>query len=408
MRPVAVSGDRRVRGLARGVGGLLLAVVPLSGAPLAEPGADDPCRWSVSERARWGSVDGPDALAPVAAGARAPSEDVVLIAEPAAHRVRLFDLGGGELPSIGRDGVGPGEFRSPVLTGFFGDDVWVWDLAIGRLSYISASTGRFLDSRALPTGGRAAALTDGSALYVARTPPSGAPQERLVSRVPESVRDPAEGDTLHVMSLRAGTLQIRAGEVTRVSRQPFSDDPLWAVAPNGQWVVVLDRRTGGDRARVTMPLHSWLPGSGGVRRIEVPYEPLDLPVARVDSLATVLSESMVRTIRTRGIAADPADFTPQRVREAFHRPAWTPPAPFIVVTSGGSAWIRTQTADRAPQGDLAPWTVVELESGERCWIDLPADWHVLDAGERIGVAHAEGPFGVAQIVVFDLMRAPEP
>ena len=408
MRPVAVSGDRRVRGLARGVGGLLLAVVPLSGAPLAEPGADDPCRWSVSERARWGSVDGPDALAPVAAGALAPSEDAVLIAEPAAHRVRLFDLEGGELRSIGRDGVGPGEFRSPALTGFFGDDVWVWDLLLGRLSFISASTGRFLDSRALPTGGRAAALADGSALYVARTPPAGALQERLVSRVPESVRDPAEGDTLHVMSVEAGTLQIRSGEVTRTARQPFSDDPLWGAAPNGRWAVVLDRRTLGDPEATLMSLHAWRSGAEEPELIEVPYEALTLSTTQLDSVAVAFSESALRSIRSLGIPADPADFSPQRVREAFHQPAWTPPASALVVTSGGSAWIRTRTADRAPQGDLAPWTVVELESGERCRIDLPSDWQLLDAGERIGVALTEGPFGVAQIVVFDLVRAREP
>ncbi len=57
-------------------------------------------------------------------------------------RILVFDSTGQLTRIIGRGGFGPGEFQTPTLVQTFAaDSLLVWDAALRRLSFLSATTG---------------------------------------------------------------------------------------------------------------------------------------------------------------------------------------------------------------------------------------------------------------------------
>jgi hypothetical protein len=64
------------------------------------------------------------------------------------HDVRVFDTDGTALMTLGRDGNGPGEFRSAGFMGFLADTLWVIDThwRPARISRFLRSTGKLLDT----------------------------------------------------------------------------------------------------------------------------------------------------------------------------------------------------------------------------------------------------------------------
>jgi hypothetical protein len=383
-----------------------LALLLTLSTPGVAQSALQPCPWSLSLESRWGSLDGEMALSPVAGAAVAPDEERVLLVLPQERSVRLHSLDGTPSTVIGQEGQGPGDFQRPVAAGFHGDRIWVWDVALGRLSVFNAD-GSFASSRTVGPGGRAGKLRDGSLVRVERVPAGiEGPADRAVTRLYGiGVHGPETVDTLHVMRALARELRIRSGQITRTVPQPFSDDPLWGWSPDGRWVAVLERRQPPpSTADGSMTLHTWdfVDPRAGSRTVGVPYEPVILTSERIDPVATALSESTVRAVRSRGLSASASDFSVEAVRESMYKPRWVPPASALLVTSGGKAWIRVFEGD-GRRGER--WLVVHLESGEICQTELSPEWRLLDVGPGKGVAAAEGPFGVPQIVVFRMETA---
>lgn len=369
-------------------------------APGAAQSAIQTCPWQPALEARWGSVDGDAALSPVNDAAIAPDERSVLLTFPTENAVRSYRMDGVLETNIGREGEGPGDFQMPVRAGFHGDGLWVWDVALGRLSVFNAD-GSFQDSERLGPGGRAGKLRDGSTIRVIAIPPTQERSDLPVLRFSGS--NPTESgsaDTLQLMRDVVGPMHVRSGQITRTLQQPFSDNPLWGWSPHGRWVAVLEqRRPAPETTDGAIRLHVWGVSESGLRAgaVDIPHEPQALTRDRIDSVATTFSRSFRRAIRDNGIPADASDFSVQAVREAMYRPEWTPAASVLRVTSGGQAWIQISKGE---DGSTAGWVIVTLESGAICQVDIPAEWQVVDVGHEKGVAVAEGPYGVTQIVVF--------
>ncbi len=83
----------------------------------------------------------------------------------------FVDLQTGKAATVGGRGRGPGEFQAPFQAVRSSDGIVVWDLVLGRLTYLSAS-GEYVDSRRLDTGALrspvaplVAALGDGSVVF---------------------------------------------------------------------------------------------------------------------------------------------------------------------------------------------------------------------------------------------------
>ena len=101
--------------------------------------------------------------------ARLASGEIV-IANRGTQELRFYDAAGRFLRSAGREGEGPGEFRSLVSVAVVEDSIFAYDIRLNRIS-VFESTGRFVRSFRLesPADGRSypspvGALPDGSLL----------------------------------------------------------------------------------------------------------------------------------------------------------------------------------------------------------------------------------------------------
>ena len=150
--------------------------------PLLLLAASDPAhaqagvqRWSLEPELRIGSIDTPpDLLTEV--GDLAVAAGRVFVAQPQDRQVRVFDTAGRFIGVIGRDGAGPGEFRSFASIGVRSDTLWVVDRFNARVTVMDLK-GVVLDARqvqgpVVPGAGRplapTAVLSGGSFLATAR------------------------------------------------------------------------------------------------------------------------------------------------------------------------------------------------------------------------------------------------
>jgi hypothetical protein len=73
----------------------------------------------------------------------------VAVFDEAAQEVRFFDPSGHHIRTVGRQGQGPGEFRSGDMGGYRGDSIFVYDMAMRRLTVLDSAgaLGRMADTR---------------------------------------------------------------------------------------------------------------------------------------------------------------------------------------------------------------------------------------------------------------------
>ena len=108
-------------------------------------------RWDLVELVRLGSRGGvgatplPDEFGHVV-GVVASEDGTIYVADGMAKEIRVFSAQGVFLRRIGREGGGPGEFRSIQSLGMLGDTIVVLDPGNGRLGFIS-SEGQWLGQR---------------------------------------------------------------------------------------------------------------------------------------------------------------------------------------------------------------------------------------------------------------------
>ena len=73
---------------------------------------------------------------------------IVAVAQPEDHVVKLF-LPNGRIRTVGREGEGPGDFRTPIKVGWDLDTLWVIDGVLQRVS-VFRSDGQFIRTTTVP------------------------------------------------------------------------------------------------------------------------------------------------------------------------------------------------------------------------------------------------------------------
>jgi hypothetical protein len=97
--------------------------------------------WNLVEVTRIGAVGGmgperPDEFGKVT-GVVAGKDGTIYVADGLAHEIRAFSPEGEVIRRMGREGAGPGEFRSILSLGMLGDTIVVLDPGNGRLGLLS-------------------------------------------------------------------------------------------------------------------------------------------------------------------------------------------------------------------------------------------------------------------------------
>lgn len=151
---------RQVRGRCARRSGVAVYVLAVTAVVLpACAGADrsataietPPDEWRLLDTVRIGSVDGPDALTLVGALVALPGGGA-WFTQPMEQIVRVVDVDGRLVRSVGRRGQGPGEFTAMGPLGLWRgspDTIWVMDWMPRRLSLFTAD-GAFVRTVPMP------------------------------------------------------------------------------------------------------------------------------------------------------------------------------------------------------------------------------------------------------------------
>lgn len=336
-----------------------------TGSP-TDPFAADP--WTLSDReARIGSLDDPDYIFnPILRMALSP-DGLLYTAHQGEATIRRWTADGAPAGSLGRRGEGPGEFRVPYQVGFFGDSLWVWDVAGGRVSYFDLR-GEFLGSVSAKADVSwdvspvrpIAPLRDGTFMWM-RLPffPNGS---GTGNEVPFAKID-ADGRMLALIWAQPWEPHDAAG-------QYFGDAHLSGLGRRG--LLVVDRRVWTGEGEATIRVGEIGFDGDTIFTAAVSYDPVPLTDERFDA-------------GVRAAAEGRADTSEAQMRGLMYRPPYLPAVSHVIGAEDGTVWLRR-------------FDPVETDAGEEVF-----EWWVLD-GEGSPLARALTPAGLdVRLITADMV-----
>lgn len=226
-------------------------------------------------------------------------------------------------------------------------------------------------------------LADGRILFVA-TAPVQSIASGVVSSYPLLAATDGNGavDTLAWLTRFRTVMRIDVDSVTTTfSGQPFSDDPLFEVSPDGERIVVAARGVDASSADPAYTITTMTAHGDTLLHRRYPYEPLRMREGwKADVAGQLAGRSGLTTGADREKRID-------RVREAMYVPAWLPPVSRIVLDRRGSVWVRREAV---PGENSIAWDLLAPDGTREGSLRLPtllsvraADGLVLWATETV-------------------------
>jgi hypothetical protein len=333
---------------------LLACGLSLSGA--VSPGSAQVPEYTLVPTVRIGSLDDPGTALSLVTGLAVAPDGRVAVMQPEESSVWIFSPSGERLGELGREGAGPGEFRSVSMIGWRGDTLWVADGQLHRVTF-------FVPGQAAPV---IAGGAERRAEPYTRVPLPGADGRWLLFR--QWMLDPelrqyrqeiwsADGEWQPVSKLAElpdGPDMLPAtvrGLVGGWGEQPFAEHPLHVIAPDVSSVTTVRRDLGRASSgagrytvtRVGMTGDTVFHGTHPVR-----LEPL----TRQTRDAVVESFLSPETVQRAG--SSPAALR-RDVLAGVRFPDYHPPVSRAVVGVDGTTWLRGP--DR--RDGAVRWTVLD-------------------------------------------------
>lgn len=271
----------------------------------------------------------------------------------------------------------------------------------GRLALYETG-GRYLRTVAFSAavGGRGmdpappfALLADGTVLSVPRLVAAAQAAGRV--RAVPLLRTGRQGtilDTIGWQSVRNGILAVRDPvDATRqiFSQQPWRDDDLLAVSPDGRWIAVVTREASRERGSAAFRVTRLSPGGDTLSSRLVSYPPVALDDAAVERKLARFAENPGFVVGGRFIEA--------AVREAMYVPRFHPPVTRAVAGSDGTLWLRREE----PSGGTVRWDVLDPRNRK-------VGEFFTDAGFRLLEVQADAVWGIpdegAELTRFRVQR----
>ncbi|HEX7123057.1 MAG TPA: hypothetical protein VF178_11850 [Gemmatimonadaceae bacterium] len=270
-------------------------------------------------------------------------------------QIRIYDSTGARIAAIGRQGEGPGEFRSLGLVGWVADTLWVYDIRIQRLTFVSPA-GEYLRSVSLPwamsgdtiTGagvtGRMgfasplALFTDGTMLAEARLMPLNEQQPDSDWPARVFVLATFDGDARLVQQPPAYEDERWFMTVAGFGRDiPFAGQPLFAATSDGQrFAHLVTEVTSSEGGTYTLSMFN---GSGDTAFVRsYPFRGVPIPQSAADSA--------IEAERNTGGREGPSDLNERFARVARERmPPVYAPVQAMVLGLDGTTWLTLRDSD---------------------------------------------------------------
>ena len=157
--------------------------------------------------------------------------------------------------------------------------------------------------------------------------------------------------------------------------QPYADGPIWAYVPGERVMLILDREAPAEER-----------GSYRLTKVDFNRDTLfsrtyaftasPIPATEADSILDATAE---RISGTRFMGGLPLGTARAWAATGMYRPSHYPPVTHMVLSQSGEIWLRER-----PEGDDAPWLVLDREGEPRWRTTLPAGVTVLLAdGDQV-------------------------
>lgn len=379
---------------------LLLASLALA-VPVATAGQarSNPPEWRTILEWEVGDLDGPLALT-VPTDLLVAPDGRIFVTQPRTHDVWVLGPDGTLRGVIGREGRGPGEFESPERLYWRGDTLAVWDLKLHRVSLFSRQ-GNFL--RTLPAPVWSAQLGFLGKHSIVAVPAmltprvSGRPKDRVLRRLDLHA---LKIDTLAFLPQPHRILHVEYGNGYYNGLQPFSDDPLWAAAPDGRSLVIVERNV--ERLPPDPTFTVTVFDTAGRARLsrQIPFEPVPFDEAAADAAAEDRSARMRRSLERAGLSGRP--FPPRVIRKALYMPPVYPPVERVVIGHDGTLWLARESV---PGAAYVTWWVLDPAANPVGVVRLSPDFRgvLRPAGDRL-VAVRVDELDVVHLARFRLVR----
>lgn len=253
------------------------------------------------EGLRIGALDRPMYTLTEVGGISIGPNGTIFVAQPREHNIKVYDSSGRFLQILGRQGGGPGEFSSILQMGWLADTLWVTDPAASRVSKFSRqgqviSTQR-IEGPLLPSVGRPltpAALLPGNRLITSAlmgaTGAGAKSQEVILEMSPTGTISGGYGARDFTGALTRVVVGTRSVQFV----QPFRNLPLYAVAPRGSHVVVLDQRAPLSASADSFRITSLRSPGDTIFSLPFTFRPTRTPPALRDSIVQARRESLSR------------------------------------------------------------------------------------------------------------------
>ncbi|HJP55537.1 MAG TPA: 6-bladed beta-propeller [Gemmatimonadales bacterium] len=246
------------------------------------------------------------------------------VADQSPTEIKVFGRDGRLVRTIGRDGDGPGEFRSPIL-GIHGTSLVVFDPRLARISLFDTS-GRFLRSWPSICCHYSAISIDRDGRIAVRMTQQDAAgftsafiRYAMDGTVADTIQVPNDGQP-RLIELSRGGSRMRMGV-------PFSPNPVDALAPDG---TLIHGWTGALRLAVSRTGHDTVQVFG--RR----WTPVPIPEAQRREVYQSLAKDLAKQWGEEAVARA---FGPGDI------PATAPPMRTFFVDPTGTRWVNVATAD---------------------------------------------------------------
>jgi len=345
----------------------------------------DEC-WTVGPEAAVtiGLVDGPAEYLFVAPWAARLSDGRIAVLDRGDEELRLFSPTGEYLRSSGREGEGPGEFRSAGSVHVVdGDTLVIWDARLRRLSVID-STGAFVRSVALQgsepiqlslgvlglhtfLGSRFIESSDSAGLHITR-------RELLILTNDGAAKTVI--DTVHEPSLRTDRMSMYL---------PFAPSPFYIA--------------GAERAYVThgAPFEIFVYGTDGSL----------LQIIRRDWAEEPVTDSDIQQFLEWTLSFGDPERKKQWLtvyEEAARLSDTKPAASWLVADRSGNLWVARWTGYGPDR--LREYDVFDREGRWLCTVNVPQERTMItDIGADYVLAEVIDDLGIERITMYPIHRA---
>jgi hypothetical protein len=327
--------------------------------------------WTLREEIRIGSVEGREALTRVYGLAVSADGRTVYVGQPQERLVRAFDAATGRfIRTFGRDGSGPGEFRSLTDIGLRGDTIVVVDGVLQHASHFSPG-GEHLRTQRLPPaaipGSSSVAslshfLSDGTGIGVPRWA-LGNPDAPPLPWVRMGPAGEYLG-TLGELDRRNGSGTAQIGGRAMIFLQPMADQrSRLRVSPDGASIVLVHAPPSAQ-AEARFTVTRMAASADTLYHRSYRYTPRPIPPRLADSIYSLYS---------MGFESAPAALVREEIRKAVVLPPALPPVSDVVHASDGSTWLRREEG----LGASARWLILAPDGGIRATAVTPVGLKVL-------------------------------